>query len=189
MDRKDGFDMNAHNEDVFFLSNGHISPLFYSVLARAGYFPVDELASFRNQHIGFVFQFHFLLPEFTALKNVMLPAEKLGKYSKSEIEDRAFEKLKLLDMHNFANKVSSKLSGGQAQRVAIARALINDPTIIMGDEPTGNLDTANTRIVFEILRDLAADKGQTIISVTHDPDFAQNSDRIIEMKDGEIIKM
>ena len=149
----------------------------------------NELASFRNQHIGFVFQFHFLLPEFTALKNVMLPAEKLGKYSKSEIEDRAYEKLKLLDMHNFANKVSSKLSGGQAQRVAIARALINDPTIIMGDEPTGNLDTANTRIVFEILRDLAADKGQTIISVTHDPDFAQNSDRIIEMKDGEIIKM
>ncbi len=149
----------------------------------------NELARFRNEHIGFVFQFHFLLPEFTALKNVMLPAEKLGKYSKSEIEDRAYEKLKLLDMHHFAKKVSSKLSGGQAQRVAIARALINDPSIIMGDEPTGNLDTVNTRIVFEILRDLAADKGQTIISVTHDTDFAENSDRIIEMKDGEIIKM
>jgi lipoprotein-releasing system ATP-binding protein len=147
-----------------------------------------ELAAFRNEHIGFVFQFHFLLPEFTALKNVMLPAQKLGKYSRSEIEDRAYEKLKMLDMQNFANKLSSKLSGGQAQRVAIARALINDPTVIMGDEPTGNLDTTNTSIVFEILKDLSGHKGQTIIAVTHDPEFAQKSDRIIEMKDGEIIK-
>ena len=148
----------------------------------------NELAAFRNEHIGFVFQFHFLLPEFTALKNVMLPAEKLGKYSHSEIKDRAYEKLKMLDMQNFANKLSGKLSGGQAQRIAIARALINDPTIIMGDEPTGNLDTANTQIVFEILKDLSRQKGQTIIAVTHDPEFAQKSDRIIEMKDGEIIK-
>lgn len=148
----------------------------------------NDLAAFRNEHIGFVFQFHFLLPEFTALKNVMLPAEKLGKYSKSEIEDRAYEKLKMLDMEKYATKQSSKLSGGQAQRVAIARALINDPTVIMGDEPTGNLDTANTKIVFEIMRDLARSKGQTIIAVTHDPEFAQNSDRVIEMKDGEIIK-
>jgi lipoprotein-releasing system ATP-binding protein len=147
-----------------------------------------ELAAFRNEHIGFVFQFHFLLPEFSALKNVMLPAEKLGKYSKSEIQDRAYEKLKMLDMHHFADKLSGKLSGGQAQRVAIARALINDPTIIMGDEPTGNLDTTNTQIVFEILKDLSGHKGQTIIAVTHDPEFAQKSDRIIEMKDGEIIK-
>lgn len=147
-----------------------------------------QLAAFRNEHIGFVFQFHFLLPEFSALKNVMLPAEKLNKYSKSEIKDRAYEKLKMLDMHSFAMKQSSKLSGGQAQRVAIARALINDPTIIMGDEPTGNLDTTNTQIVFDILKDLARTKGQTIIAVTHDPEFAQKSDRIIEMKDGEIIK-
>ena len=147
-----------------------------------------ELAAFRNEHIGFVFQFHFLLPEFSALKNVMLPAEKLGKYSKSEIKDRAYEKLKMLDMHHFADKLSGKLSGGQAQRVAIARALINDPTIIMGDEPTGNLDTTNTQIVFEILKELSGHKGQTIIAVTHDPEFAQKSDRIIEMKDGEIIK-
>ncbi len=147
-----------------------------------------QLAAFRNEHIGFVFQFHFLLPEFTALKNVMLPAEKLNKYSASEIKDRAYEKLKMLDMQNYAMKQSSKLSGGQAQRVAIARALINDPTIIMGDEPTGNLDTTNTQIVFDILKDLARTKGQTIIAVTHDPEFAQKSDRIIEMKDGEIIK-
>jgi lipoprotein-releasing system ATP-binding protein len=147
-----------------------------------------ELARFRNEHIGFVFQFHFLLPEFSALKNVMLPAEKLGKYSRSEIEDRAYEKLKMLDMKDFAHKLSSKLSGGQAQRVAIARALINDPTVIMGDEPTGNLDTTNTQIVFDILKELSGHKGQTIIAVTHDPEFAQKSDRTIEMKDGEIIK-
>jgi lipoprotein-releasing system ATP-binding protein len=148
----------------------------------------NALAAFRNEHIGFVFQFHFLLPEFTALKNVMLPAEKLNKYSVSEIKDRAYEKLKMLDMQDFAMKQSGKLSGGQAQRVAIARALINDPTVIMGDEPTGNLDTTNTQIVFDILKDLSQNKGQTIIAVTHDPEFAQKSDRIIEMKDGEIIR-
>lgn len=148
----------------------------------------NQLAQVRNEHIGFVFQFHFLLPEFTALKNVMIPAEKLGKYNKSEIEDRAYEKLKWLDMHNYATKLSSKLSGGQQQRVAIARALVNDPTIIMGDEPTGNLDSANTQIVFDILKDLSQSKGQTIIAVTHDPDFAANTDRTIEMHDGEIVK-
>ncbi len=148
----------------------------------------NQLAQFRNEHIGFVFQFHFLLPEFTALENVMLPAEKLGKYSRTEIEDRAYEKLKWLDMQDYAGKLSGKLSGGQQQRVAIARALVNDPTIIMGDEPTGNLDSTNTDIVFDILRDLSKTKGQSIISVTHDTDFAEKSDRIIEMKDGEIIK-
>jgi len=148
----------------------------------------NELAKFRNEHIGFVFQFHFLLPEFSALKNVMLPAEKLGKYSKSECGDRAYEKLKWLDMQNFATKLSSKLSGGQQQRVAIARALVNDPTIIMGDEPTGNLDSTNTQIVFDILKDLSKNKNQTIIAVTHDNEFAASTDRIIEMKDGEIVK-
>src|SRR4051812_14181180 len=148
----------------------------------------NELAKFRNEHIGFVFQFHFLLPEFTALQNVMLPALKLAKYSRSECEDRAYEKLKWLDMDRFATKLSSKLSGGQQQRVAIARALTNDPTIIMGDEPTGNLDSINTDIVFDILKDLSKTKGQTIISVTHDTEFAEKSDRIIEMKDGEIVK-
>lgn len=147
----------------------------------------NELAAFRNEHIGFVFQFHFLLPEFTALQNVMLPALKTGKYSKKECEERAYEKLKWLDMDKFATKLSSKLSGGQQQRVAIARALVNDPTIIMGDEPTGNLDSVNTQIVFDILKDLAVTKQQTIIAVTHDNEFAQNTDRIIEMKDGEIV--
>jgi lipoprotein-releasing system ATP-binding protein len=147
----------------------------------------NELALIRNQHIGFIFQFHFLLPEFSALQNVMIPAEKLAKYNYSEIEDRAYEKLKWLGMAEFALKQSSKLSGGQQQRVAIARALINDPTIIMGDEPTGNLDSSNTKIVFDILQDLSKNKKQTIIAVTHDPEFAAACDRIIEMKDGEII--
>lgn len=148
----------------------------------------DQLAAFRNEHLGFVFQFHFLLPEFTVLQNVMLPALKLGKYSAKEVEERAIQKLKLVDMDSHALKQSSKLSGGQQQRVAIARALINDPTIIMGDEPTGNLDKKNSEIVFNIFKQIAHENHQTIITVTHDPDFAKGSDRIIEMSDGQIIK-
>lgn len=148
----------------------------------------DQLAAFRNEHLGFVFQFHFLLPEFTVLQNVMLPALKLGKYSAREVEERAIQKLKLVDMETHALKQSSKLSGGQQQRVAIARALINDPTIIMGDEPTGNLDKKNSEVVFNIFKQIAHENHQTIITVTHDPDFAKGSDRIIEMSDGQIIK-
>jgi lipoprotein-releasing system ATP-binding protein len=149
----------------------------------------DALSRFRNEHLGFVFQFHFLLPEFTALYNVMLPALKLNKYSKEEVEQRAIEKLSLVGMAEFANKTASRLSGGQQQRVAIARALINDPTIIMGDEPTGNLDKTNSNQVLDILKKLASDNHQTIITVTHDPDFANQTDRIIEMSDGELISM
>lgn len=147
----------------------------------------NGLSQFRNAHIGFVFQFHYLLPEFTVLKNVMLPALKLGQYSKEEIEHRAMEKLNLLGVGSEALKLSSKLSGGQQQRVAIARALINDPAIIMGDEPTGNLDRANTQNVFEIFSDLAHNYNQTIIAVTHDPDFSEKSDRTIVMEDGKIL--
>jgi len=147
----------------------------------------DYLASFRNQHIGFVFQFHFLLPEFTALQNVMIPALKLGKLPESKIRKRAMEKLEMLGITDQAEKMSSKLSGGQQQRVAIARALINDPALIMGDEPTGNLDSTNSDIVFDIFKKLTRDFGQTIIAVTHDDDFAANSDRTIEMSDGKIV--
>lgn len=147
----------------------------------------NELARFRNEHIGFVFQFHFLLPEFSVLQNVMIPALKLGKYSEKEIETRAMEKLKLLGVDEHATKSASKLSGGQQQRVAIARALINDPAIIMGDEPTGNLDSYNSQVVFDMFRQITSELGQTIITVTHDEDFAANSDRIIEMNDGMII--
>ena len=147
----------------------------------------DQLAQFRNENIGFVFQFHFLLPEFTALENVMLPALKLGRFSKDEIEAKAMDKLKQLQMDSFAHKVSTKLSGGQQQRVAIARALVNSPTIIMADEPTGNLDTGNTKLVFDIFKDLAHNNGITVLTVTHDLDFAKNADRIIEMVDGRIV--
>lgn len=147
----------------------------------------NELAAFRNENLGFVFQFHYLLPEFTAIQNVMMPALKLAKYSKEEIEHRAIEKLKLVGMEDYALKHANKLSGGQQQRVAIARALINDPAVIMGDEPTGNLDKANSQRVFEIFKQLATENKQTIITVTHDPDFANGSDRIIEMEDGNII--
>jgi len=147
----------------------------------------NELARFRNEHIGFVFQFHYLLPEFTVLQNVMIPALKHGKYNHSEIEDRAIEKLKLLGMDEYAAKLSSKLSGGQQQRVAIARALINDPDIIMGDEPTGNLDSYNTHLVFDIFSELTHKYKQTIIAVTHDEEFAAKSDRIVEMSDGKIM--
>jgi lipoprotein-releasing system ATP-binding protein len=148
----------------------------------------DKLAELRNEKIGFVFQFHYLLAEFSCLRNVMIPALKLGKYSEKEIEERAYEKLKILGLEDQALKPASKLSGGQQQRVAIARALINNPLIIMGDEPTGNLDSKNTGIVFDIFQELTQNFGQTIIAVTHDDDFAHKSDRIIEMRDGIILK-
>lgn len=147
----------------------------------------DQLAAMRNQKIGFVFQFHYLLPEFTCLKNVMIPALKLGKYTPKEIEERAYQKLEILGLRDQALKPASKLSGGQQQRVAIARALINDPLIIMCDEPTGNLDSKNTAIVFDTFKDLTRSFGQTIIAVTHDEEFARNSDRVIEMRDGEVV--
>jgi len=147
----------------------------------------NELAAFRNQHIGFVFQFHYLLTDFSVLDNVMLPAMKLNRRSRAEIEEKAYQNLKLLGLQDLARKMSGKLSGGQQQRVAIARALINDPSIIMGDEPTGNLDSKNTQVVFEIFRELTQKFGQTIITVTHDDDFARNCDRIIDMSDGRIV--
>jgi lipoprotein-releasing system ATP-binding protein len=145
------------------------------------------LADLRNQHIGFVFQFHYLLPEFTCLKNVMLPALKLGKYGYDEVEQKALHKLEILGLKEQAHKQASKLSGGQQQRVSIARALINDPSIIMCDEPTGNLDSKNTQMVFDIFKQLCVQNNQTIIAVTHDNDFAANSDRTIEMADGKIL--
>jgi lipoprotein-releasing system ATP-binding protein len=147
----------------------------------------DELAAIRNENIGFVFQFHYLLPEFSCLKNVMIPARKLGKYSLEEIENRAYEKLKILGLEDQALKPASKLSGGQQQRIAIARALINDPAILMGDEPTGNLDSKNSAVVFDIFKEIAHEFGQTVIAVTHDNDFAKASDRTIELADGRIV--
>lgn len=146
------------------------------------------LALVRNEKIGFVFQFHYLLNEFSVLRNVMLPGLKLGKYSETEVEHRAMEKLKILGIENEALKMANQLSGGQKQRVAIARALINDPLIIMGDEPTGNLDKKNSTIVFDIFQELAQEFKQTLLIVTHDNEFASQTDRIIEMEDGRIIR-
>ncbi|MBT8310579.1 MAG: ABC transporter ATP-binding protein [Flavobacteriaceae bacterium] len=145
------------------------------------------LSYLRNKHIGFVFQFHYLLSEFSVLENVMLPAKKLAEKSFEEIEHSAMEKLKMLNIDHLARKRASRISGGEKQRVAIARALINDPSIIMGDEPTGNLDSYNAENVFNIFKQLSDEKGLSLLVVTHDEDFASNTDRIIQMGDGRIL--
>jgi lipoprotein-releasing system ATP-binding protein len=145
------------------------------------------LARIRNEKIGFVFQFHYLINEFNVLRNVMLPGLKLNKYSEEEVEHRAIEKLKVLGIDKLALKKANLISGGEKQRVAIARALINDPHIIMGDEPTGNLDKKNSDIVFGIFRQLALDFKQTLLIVTHDESFAAGTNRVIKMEDGRIV--
>jgi lipoprotein-releasing system ATP-binding protein len=147
-----------------------------------------QLARVRNEKIGFVFQFHYLLNEFTVLENVMLPGLKLDTYPEEEVRQRATEKLKRLGIEKLANKKANQLSGGEKQRVAIARALINDPSIIMCDEPTGNLDKNNSQVVFDIFKQLTEEYQQTLLVVTHDQEFARNTHRIIEMEDGRIIK-
>ena len=147
-----------------------------------------ELANVRNEKIGFVFQFHYLLDEFTVLKNVILPGIKLGKLTKEQLEHEAMGLLKIMGVDDQAMKKPNQLSGGQKQRIAIARALINKPVIIMGDEPTGNLDKKNTEIIFDIFKELSQERKQSLLVVTHDDDFARRTDRIIEMEDGRIIK-
>lgn len=147
----------------------------------------NQLAAFRNSHIGFIFQFHYLLSEFSVLDNVMLPALKLGSHSKEEIEKRAMDLLMTLDVATQATKRASLLSGGQQQRVAIARALINEPSLIIGDEPTGNLDVKNTAVVLDLFKELSHEKGYTILTVTHDDDFARQSDVNIHVIDGIIV--
>lgn len=147
----------------------------------------NQLAEIRNAKIGFVFQFHYLLPEFTVLENVMLPALKLAEYPEAEIKKRAMQKLELLGLSDQADKKANKLSGGQTQRVAIARALINDPDIIFGDEPTGNLDSKNAQIVFDVFKELKEKFGQTILVVTHDMALASQTDRSIRLHDGEVV--
>ena len=145
------------------------------------------LAKIRNEKIGFVFQFHYLFNEFNVLENVMLPGLKLNKHSREEVEHRAMEKLKILGIDQLALKKANHISGGEKQRVAIARALINDPHIIMGDEPTGNLDKKNSDLVFDIFNKLSNEFNQTLLIVTHDPSFAERTHRIIKMEDGKIL--
>ncbi len=147
----------------------------------------QELSRIRNERIGFVFQFHYLLSEFSVLENVMLPAKKLARKSHSEIEHDAMEKLKMLHIDHLAKQRASRISGGEKQRVAIARALINNPSILMGDEPTGNLDSHNSENVFTIFKRLKEEEGLSLLVVTHDADFAKRTDRIIQMEDGRII--
>jgi lipoprotein-releasing system ATP-binding protein len=145
----------------------------------------DQLARLRNSSIGFIFQSHYLLPDFTAIDNVMLPGLKLGRLSKQELLTAALEKLDLLDIRDEADKAVNKLSGGQQQRVAIARALINDPKIVFCDEPTGNLDSKNARMVFDLLKELAHGLSQTILMVTHDESY--KTDRQIRLHDGQVV--
>jgi lipoprotein-releasing system ATP-binding protein len=147
----------------------------------------EHLSYMRNKHIGFVFQFHYLLSEFTVLENVMLPAKKLAEKPLQEIEHDALEKLRMLNIEHLATKRAFRISGGEKQRVAIARALINNPSIIMGDEPSGNLDSHNAENVFNIFKKLSDEQGLSLLIVTHDVDFANKTDRIIEMGDGKII--
>ena len=147
-----------------------------------------ELSRLRNKHIGFVFQFHYLLTEFSVLENVMLPAQKLAEKTRIDIEKDARRILGMLDIEKLSNKRASRISGGEKQRVAIARALINKPDILMGDEPTGNLDSYNSENVFQIFRQLREEEGLSLLVVTHDRDFAVRTDRIIVMEDGMIIE-
>lgn len=148
----------------------------------------QHLSYLRNKHIGFVFQFHYLLAEFTVLENVMLPARKLAEKSIQEIEHDAMQKLKMLHIDHLAKKRASQVSGGEKQRIAIARALINNPSIIMGDEPTGNLDSYNAENVFNIFKQLSSEEDLSLLVVTHNEDFASKTDRIIQMGDGKIIR-
>lgn len=144
-------------------------------------------AEIRNEKIGFVFQFHYLLPEFTVLENVMLPALKLNRKPLEAIEADAMKKLDMLGLQDQALKRANKLSGGQQQRAAIARALINDPAIVFGDEPTGNLDSRNSQLVIDIFKELKQSLRQTICIVTHDMQLAAQTDRTITLHDGEIV--
>lgn len=148
----------------------------------------ERLSQIRNEKIGFVFQFHYLLSEFSVLKNVMLPGLKLAKSTAKEVEARAMDLLRDLQMEDHALKMANQLSGGQKQRVAIARSMINDPMIIMGDEPTGNLDKKNSEIVFDIFQKIASEHKRSLLVVTHDNDFAARTDRTIVMDDGRIVE-
>ena len=145
-----------------------------------------ELARFRNQNIGFVFQFHQLLPEFTALENVMIPA-LIGKVKNTEAEQKAKELLSMMQLSDRLSHKPAELSGGEKQRVAVARALINNPAVILADEPSGSLDTQNKEELHRLFFELRDRLGQTFVIVTHDDALAARSDRIIRMKDGIIV--
>ncbi len=146
----------------------------------------NDLAEFRNMQIGFIFQFHYLLPEFTAYENVLMPFRISKREITDEIKARANELLNIVGLEKFKNNLATNLSGGQMQRVAIARSLINNPKIVLADEPTGNLDSDSTEKVYQLLREINKKYKTTIIVITHDRHIAEKTDRIIEIKDGRI---
>ena len=167
--------LDKADQGQIILNDQHIETLFGK-----------KLAAFRNQHIGFVFQFHHLLPEFTALENVCIPGWIAGRKRK-EVVIRATELLKTLGLDGRLENKPQQLSGGEQQRVAVARALINEPAIVMADEPTGNLDSANARELHQLFIDLRKQFNQTFLIVTHNEELARMSDRTLHMKDGKII--
>jgi len=144
----------------------------------------QERTAARCRHIGFVFQFHFLMPEFTALENVMMPMRKLGRLSPAAMVDRARGLLASVGLEDKTHRLSLHLSGGEQQRVALARALANEPTLILADEPTGNLDVRNSSLVFDLLVRLARENNQAIVLVTHNPEIARACDHVLPMRDG-----
>jgi len=146
----------------------------------------NQLAILRNQTMGFVFQFHYLLPEFTALENVLMPYRIGGAPITKEVKDRAIELMHIVGLEKVINNNATKMSGGQQQRTAVARALLNDPAIILADEPTGNLDSTTTENVYNLLREINEKFGTTFIVITHDRHIAEKADRIIEIADGKI---
>ncbi len=148
----------------------------------------NELAALRNETIGFVFQFHYLLPEFTAFENVLMSYYIKNKKIDRKLESRAHELMDLVGLSKVKNNLSGNMSGGQQQRTAIARSLINNPKIVLADEPTGNLDSETTEIIYELLREINKDFGTTFVVITHDRRIAEKTDRIIEIKDGKIYR-
>jgi lipoprotein-releasing system ATP-binding protein len=150
--------------------------------------PKPELARLRNELIGFVFQFHYLLPEFSVYENVAMPALITGTLTSAEMRSRAEEALGLLGLEGLEDKNANQLSGGQKQRVAIARALMNRPALLLADEPTGNLDTVNTNLVYDLFRKISTETGTAFMIVTHDRNVAQRTDRILEVTDGLLVQ-
>ncbi|OPJ61364.1 ABC transporter ATP-binding protein [Clostridium chromiireducens] len=154
---------------------------------RTDFLKSDELAEVRNEKIGFIFQFHYLLPDFTALENVLIPYMIKNVNPPKEIRERALELMELVGLSKVKDNLATNMSGGQQQRTAIARALINNPKIILADEPTGNLDSKSTETIYEIMRDINERFKTTFIIITHDKRIAERTDRVIEISDGKIL--
>jgi lipoprotein-releasing system ATP-binding protein len=168
LDRPDGGSMSIEGDEISTMSD-------------------DRLSTRRNESLGFIFQFHFLLQDFTALENVIIPMRRLGIWGDEEMKSRAHSLLEAVGLGDKADRSSRALSGGEQQRVAIARALANDPAVILADEPTGNLDTANSERIFALLKDLVHRERKALLLVTHNPAIADACDRIHTMRDGTIV--